>query len=300
MTTIHKAAPGDFSQIAPLLLRHFPAVSEAALRCLFTQSWSTEEGSCGLQMKADGRVVGFVGHIFSRRSIDGVQEKFCNLGLWAVDECYRSGGSLLLLPVFQLARQGYTITDFTSSWSARLLWDKLRFVPVDTGEVIFPVVPLVREKTQLRTRLLVDDPAIEGALDTEARQLYRDHLPYDCHHILAQTGQGGCYALLTLGRGVRNLATSKFHHVSDRATFIKALPAIKEACFRHWRTRLLGVPARFLAGQTLPRLSFVRWDPDPVYFSRRVRADRIDGLYSELVLLKGLRGGVNGKAGELP
>lgn len=285
-TRIVRAGPDDVERVLPLLARHFTTLTPDMVRALFAQRWRGADDPCG-QLLLDGeRVVGFIGHIFSRRPVDGVEHTFCNLSTWAVDPPYRSQGSLLLLPLFELARQGVTITDFTAAPEVRPLWERLRFAPVDSGQLQLPIVSLAQLGRRSRARVLLDEPALARALTPAQQALHRDHQLADCHHLLARSPEGTCYAVFTVDPGLGGLPTASFHHVGDRQVFVQALPRIQQAIFERCRTPLLSLPARFVAGQPIPRLSWVQWDRRGVYLSRRLRADQIDELYSELVLLR--------------
>ena len=57
---------------------------------IFTVYWKSPEDFCGQIIVKDGEVKGFLGLIFSSRTIDGEMQKFCNLNSWIVDDDCRS------------------------------------------------------------------------------------------------------------------------------------------------------------------------------------------------------------------
>ncbi|MFH1809541.1 MAG: hypothetical protein ABIJ09_12400 [Pseudomonadota bacterium] len=284
--SIHPATARDQAPISTFLIRHFPDLDHATIAQLFTQRWSTDEGCCGYRMVDEGRIVGFIGHIYSRRPVDGVVHKFCSLSTWAVDPAFRAQSSLLLFPLFRLAAQGYTITDFTAAPHVRPLWGRLGFAPLDTSRVLMPVLPGLARRRREGAGVFVDDGRMVRSLTPAQQQLHRDHVGLEGHHVLARTRRGDCYAVFTIDPGLRGLATATFHHIASGELFLSCVDVIKRALHRALAVRMLDVPSRFVAGLELPPLSLVRWDRQGVFLSRGLRADQIDGLYSELVLLR--------------
>ena len=74
-------------------------LSREEFRYLFTVNWCKENNYSGYVLLNNKTVVGFLGAIFSKRSLNGSTFKFCNLSTWIVEENYRQYSILLLLPI---------------------------------------------------------------------------------------------------------------------------------------------------------------------------------------------------------
>jgi len=66
---------------------------------LFDLPWPVEEEHRGFILRDGGEAVGFLGTIFSRRTVGGTTCRFCNLSSWIVKESHRSSSLQLILPV---------------------------------------------------------------------------------------------------------------------------------------------------------------------------------------------------------
>ena len=90
MATVRKAVPGDFNKTYPLLEKFNNAsLKREDWEQLFVNPWKSLEEYCGYILVEAGRVVGYLGALFSVRRIQGQEYKFCNVTSWIVEREYR-------------------------------------------------------------------------------------------------------------------------------------------------------------------------------------------------------------------
>ncbi len=101
--SIREVDAGMFSDVLPLLEDFDPTVESAAWQRLFEPGWE-QQGHCGFGLFDGSRVVGFLGVLFSTRTIRGRDWPICNLATWAVLPEYREHSLRLLMRVLKSAR----------------------------------------------------------------------------------------------------------------------------------------------------------------------------------------------------
>ena len=85
MPNIEKTKPEDFPAIVPLLEEFDNAsIKRSDWQRIFAYDWSKDESIVGYHLEEQGKVVGFLGGIFSKRLINGRMENLCNLTSWIV------------------------------------------------------------------------------------------------------------------------------------------------------------------------------------------------------------------------
>src|SRR5678815_4790820 len=86
MWTIERADEAAFEDILPLLQEFGDGtLTSAEWRRLVEHSWSAAVGEpTGYLLCRGSQVEGFLGTIYSRRTIDGSERLFCNLSSWIV------------------------------------------------------------------------------------------------------------------------------------------------------------------------------------------------------------------------
>ena len=79
-----------------------PRINMDDWKNLLTYHWRTPDENPGFVLLDDGRVVGYIGTIFSKRHVNGKIEKNCNLTSWIVKDKYRKESLKLLLHILKL------------------------------------------------------------------------------------------------------------------------------------------------------------------------------------------------------
>src|SRR5262249_43902633 len=158
-----------------------PHVKEENWRQLFVDHSGLQNDRFGWVLVDGDEVVGFIGTIFSDRTIRGQTVRLCNLSNWIVKQEYRMHS--LALHGRVIADKSVTVTNMSPTPQVLKLIEKLGFTVMDKSErIIFPVVT-PRSFTD-RCEILTEPHAIKGALEGERLRFFRDHqLPFN-HHVL--------------------------------------------------------------------------------------------------------------------
>lgn len=289
MVTIRETRAEDFAQVVPLLLGfERSSLTEEHWRQLFVDHSGCQEGRFGHVLVDDGEIVGTMTLTFSERTFRGRKHRLCNMSNWMVKKEYR-GRSIMLLAK-AVALEDVTLTALSPTPQVLRMCEKLGFEVLGQSQrIVFPA--LDPRRLLDRCEILTDLPAVEAALEGEARKLCRDHrLPFH-RHLLVRSAIGDCHVMLNrslkhVGKGVR-VPVARVHHVSAPDVFRRYLDRIALAAAVQFRTVAMVVDERILGGHA-PWHSLPRPGGELLGAFRSkdgVRPEDIDGLYSECVLL---------------
>ena len=282
MAIVRKAVAQDFEETYPLFVKfHNSHLRKEDWRQLFIDHWESPEGYFGYVLEDQERIVGFVGLIFSRRTLNGREEKFCNMTSWVVEEKFRNQSLSLFLPVMKLKK--YTLTIHTASKETYAVARKLGFKDLEAKlRIIFPLPSFTTWFTPCQIE--INGEKFRKNLTGESLHTYTDHLLFKCFHVFIRSPLGECY--LVGARVIRkNLAFYQIHHISNSKVFAKFSGHIATVVCARIKTVSIVTDERFLQGN---RVMMSRsWSlPNPrVYKSDSVGQDNIDLLYSELPVL---------------
>ena len=281
MPELKRVDASMFEDVHALLLEfENPRVTEDQWRSLFVPRWNADEGYAGYALTDGGRVVGFLGYVFSSREIEGRAERFCNLSSWIVKPEHRADSLKLLLPALKLRE--HTVTNLTPRPSVAVILEKLGFRRLETGVRVVPPLPFGPGRG---CEVTTDRREIAGALRGREAVLFRDHADLPCGHVLMREADASCYLVHTKRR-YRGIGFTHVHHLSDPEVFARNVGSVRGLLARVNGTPVTMVDRRFLGTTTVPG-SFSKDYPAPLlYRSETVPATAIDNLYSELVLLR--------------
>jgi hypothetical protein len=282
MTIVRKAVAKDFEETYPLFAKFKnPRLSRDDWRQLFVDHWQSNEGYFGYVLEDEERIVGFLGLIFSRRTLNGKELKFCNITSWVVDEKFRNQSLSLFLPVLKL--KDYVLTIHTVSKETYAVARKLGFQNLESHLRI--VLPLPRVSAWFTfCEVKINGKHLSETLKGEDLQAYNDHLSFRCFHVRILTHLGECYLIGT--RVYRKkLSFFQIHHISNSNIFEKFAGRITMVICLRIKTVAIVVDERFLQGNAV-MLSKIWPLPYPrVYKSDSLMQNDIDLLYSELPVL---------------
>lgn len=272
----------DFDDIAPLLdLFANPKMSREDWRdMLFTYPWWSG-AQRGFALYAGENAVGFIGTIFSERTIAGRRETFCNTSCWIVREEYRSASILLLRPV--LALRDCTIVNWTPTDRSYDIFKKLGFEHLEAESLL---VPPLAWPTTYRGSFTNDPAEFARSLSFDERSIHRDLATRPAmRHIVLRDGDATCY-LVASRRIVKGVPIADIHHVGNRKFFWEHRGLAHLALFREFGALGLSIDRRF-AGKNAPRLALRR----PAMRLYRpahpeTKPHDIDGLFSEMMTLR--------------
>ena len=191
---VRPAHEGDISALIALLRDGFGSHwSPATYRRLFEYPRVEKQPNLGFVMESGDQLVGFLGAIYSERSLGERLERFCNMSSWYTIPQFRKS-SLDLLKAL-LAQQGYTFTNFTPSTQVIQVMKACGFQSLGSRKVVWgPWLyrALVDKKSGVSPRTgpfraarRVSDVLIETAL-LKGLDLMRKASPTRVHHRGAQ------------------------------------------------------------------------------------------------------------------
>lgn len=278
MTRLRPATADDFESLYPLFLGfNEPRPSRAVFQRLFVHRWGNQDEPFGYLLEEEGRPVGFLGTLFSRRVLAGRRETCCNLTTWIVVPEHRSEGLSLLFRV--LRHPNTTFTNFTGVKVAPIL-RRFGFQTLDErARILFPL-PLAGAG-----EVLLEAERIAPHLDDHDRRILDDHRPFAFPHVLLRRGGEYTYLIVKTVRR-KNLPLAEVHYLSHPDVFARlAAGLLGRLCVRLGVVGLLA-GEHYLAGRAvrLPGLTI------PQRIPRLVRPASIplavmDTLYSELQVL---------------
>jgi hypothetical protein len=282
MAIARKALPEDFDKTYPLLEKfNNVTLKRRDWEQLFANPWKNKEEHCGYILHDDGKVVGFLGTIFSERTIQGQQHKFCNVTSWIVEKEYRNQSFLLFLPLLTL--KGYTTTIFSPNEASYISSKKLGFKDFETHNRV--LLPFKGIRGLFESCSVVEDKKlICQTLYDECLRIYHDHQSFQCNHLFVKTKFGNFYLIAT--RVIKkNIPVAQIHFISDLGIFLKSLEIVRlKICIR-LKVFMLLVDERFMRGKDVS-FSFRMKLPQPrVFKSDFLKSNAIDSLYSELIVL---------------
>ncbi len=272
----------DFDAIYPLLqlFGNRKMSRENWRSMLFTYPW-WQGPERGFALFADGKAVGFMGTIFSKRRIEGRDEVFCNTSSWIVREEYRHASILLLKPV--LAMRDCTIVNWTPTDRAYEIFEKLGFRKLESNQVLIP--PTAQLKSFFGASCTSDPTVLEAELGEDDRALYDALRPSESvHHILLRAGSRTCYIIATKNT-YKRVPFAVVQFASDYDLFWKFRGAVHVGLTRTMGVFGLSIDGRFAVGRDLGLSA--SWPAKRLYRPAQPNTppETIDGLFSETMML---------------
>jgi acetoacetyl-CoA synthetase len=277
---IREAHPADLPAIAAYLAPRLGRGGEDRFRRLWEYPWLAEKPNLGFLIDDAGRVGGFVGAIYSLRSVRNGFGLFCNLSSLHVEERFRH----LCLPLLArlLTRRDCTFTTCSPSDHVMAILQFFKFQALDREKVVFtPAAGLGRLVRGPRGKAYWRTHEVEARLTDTERRVYEDHRPYRCGQFVVERGGDRCY-FVTVRRGHGARAFADVLYASDPELLADAIASVQLPIGRTHRTVLTGIDRRRLRRRPAGAFSYRRLRP-MMFRSEVVAPHEIDALYSELV-----------------
>lgn len=286
---IRPASPADFDEVHPLLLDFAnPLMTrDDWRRMLFDLPWPVEEEQRGYILRDGGRAVGFIGTIFSRRTLSGVTRRFCNLSSWIVKEPYRSSSVQLLLPV--LALHSHTIVNLSPSAAAHEVFVRLGFQPLETAQILMTHLARPGELASLGRCSATSRPEeIHAELGGEGRLIAEHVAGTGAAQVLLRRGARRCHVVATRSPWKGRWKLAHVQYASDWSFLWEYPGHASVALGRALGTVGLRVDARHLRGAAPPLARRNLLERPFLYRpgSPDVRPELVDGLYTEALGLR--------------
>lgn len=282
MFTIRKAVSEDFEQVYPLLQSFGDApIAKESWKKIFDPPWQTSEDFCGYLLLKDADVKGFLGLIFSQRTLNNKVEKFCNMTSWIVNEDCRSQSLGLLFEALKLKE--HSLTNFTASPTVATILKKLGFTEFEVHQRVLlphPRLPFAR-----RGRYDFELQSVRNKLSGVDLKIFDDHQGLNCQHLLLQSASGNCYVVLKTTRR-KNLSWAKVQYLSNAKVFHECIESLTAGICLRLRVWGLMVDERYVEGYRF-RASVNYPHQRKAFFksSSGLNKNLIDTLYSEMVIL---------------
>lgn len=284
MTVIRKAMSEDFHGTYPLFAEfNNPNLTRNDWQQLFNNCFESDEGFCGYLMEYNGDIVGYIGLIFSKRIIEGIEKKFCNITGFVVKKEFRSKSLLLLFPVLQMTE--HVLSSFSPSPTAHTILKKFGFNELES--IVHISLPVINPFKLFFNKpvILSHTKNIQNELLSFERlnKIFNDHLKFKCKHLLIKTSTGFCYIVYTKVRR-KKIPMAQLHFISNPQVFNDYIDTIKVFFIRTHGIFIILIDSRFTTKR--PSFSIEFKLPIPRLFkSKSLSTREVDGLYSEFIAL---------------
>lgn len=285
MLVVEKAIASDFEEVFELLVKftQVPTPKEVWKR-LFTNHWHGDEDYFGYVLRDHDKIVGYMGLIFSKRNINGVEHKFCDMTSWIVKEEYRHESLRLLTPV--LALKGYTFTNLSASDAVFKIMKAMRFMDLESKLLIFyPKVRSLIAAMNQGVSVTFDPQKIAEKLNANELKLFQDHRPLGCVFGLITSPASQCFMIGHITKR-KHIPLLRLHYVSNANVLGDCLGAcFPSIILKHGVIGVI-VDERFMRGKIAGGVHVSERPTRKLFKSSTLTKDDIDSLYSEHVVLK--------------
>jgi hypothetical protein len=283
MTEVRPVTPEQFDAIHPLLARFGQTAMTRAdwRRMLFDLPWPVDVPHRGYALWSGDTAVGFLGTIFSTRSIAGTPRRFCNLSSWIVDDAHRASSMQLMMPV--LALKQHTLVNLSASPTAHEVLTRLGFQTLESDQVL--IVPLPNLGSWLRVRCFRRPEVVVRHLDPAGRTLFDDMRGTQARQLVVLDGTRVCHVIATQSPWKPDAALAYVHFASDWSMLFEHAAAVAWGFYRAMGSVGLRIDGR-RAPARLPWMSRRKQLALPMLYrpaTPDLTPDRIDALYSEVV-----------------
>ncbi|MBM1634293.1 GNAT family N-acetyltransferase [Sulfitobacter mediterraneus] len=280
MVEIRFARPDEREDVVQFMHQSFPRAkwSIDGWRKLLSGRWAQEDDPFAVVVRDQGRMIGVLGLVMSRRQMDFGTARLCNLTSWYVDKAYRGQGIGQRVMQLVTADPALTCTNLSSARGAL-------GVVANVGLQVLDDTRFIWERSG-PSRLLVHDDldGTEGVLSEQEQQILKDHADLKLCPLVIETSGGPCFMMISVQQKVDAYITHEVMYLGDRALFARYAREIADAVLPEGHAAVLSVDSRFVAEGVVPD----RTEPIPVprfYSPGNLSPEAIDHLYTEIVLL---------------
>jgi len=281
---VRPTTPADTAEICGLLEHGF-GVTADGWRPLCTTDWLADAPARGFVLIDGGKIVGYVGTIYSQREINGKTGIVCNFSGYYIAPSYRGRGLGTALVAAAVRDERVTYTSLTPAPVTQRVLEGMGFATLERHMLLFP--PGLNAETLWRSRVDIDvnDQTVRASLGQAERRIYDDHASYDCLHMTARDAGGTAYLVVKRRRRPMpwsaGIPYSQILHCSAPDVLVRNLERIKLAIM--WQQKTFGIAMHERLFPKAPRA--IRRKDIAQYRSPGFTPDDLDLLYSEFVLL---------------
>ncbi|MBF0145434.1 MAG: hypothetical protein HQL84_02480 [Magnetococcales bacterium] len=255
-----------------------PKVSLEEWMRAYRHPWDPEKPNNGFMLRYQERIVGVFMAIYSRQTIRGHVEPFCNPNSWVVERDFRKYSNLLYRAL--LAQKAYHFFITTPNPVVAKIFSRSNFQYMPDQITVLPCVPLRWSSG----RIIDNGRDFENFLDATSYQIFNDHrdIPW-LHHVAAGSPEHYVYMIFKRVR-LKRMNSIRILHVSNPDHFLDYRHLLAIHFFRRYFAITMQIDRRFLS-QT-PLVSLNRQDGQPkMYFSDHLGAADFGYIYSESTAL---------------
>ncbi len=280
---VRPTTPADTTEICDLLEHGF-GIAADDWRPLCTTNWLADNPTRGFVLTDGGRIVGYLGTIYSQREINGKTGIVCDFSSYCVAPAYRGRGLGTTLVAATVRDERITYTSLTPAPVTQRVLEGMGYAILDRHVLLFP--PGLNAKTLWQSRVDIDvnDRTVRASLGQAERRIYDDHAPYDCLQMTARDAGGTAYLVvkrrLPRVRSAR-IPVSQILYCSAPDVLARNLERIKLAIM--WQQKTFGIAMNERLFPKAPRA--IRKKNIAQYRSPAFTPNELDLLYSEFVLL---------------
>jgi hypothetical protein len=284
---IRFAQPADIEPICRLMGSSL--VPAQFWRRMLAYSWLAVEDKpdLGAVIVAGSEIVGFLGAMYSNRSIAGKPERFCNVFGWYVKPDYRHYSVPLLS--FLVRRPGLTFFNVTPADHVLPIFKRIGFTLADESRYVcrpgFDALLGRRSKV----RIMREEDVNEDLLGSMQFQIFQDHFGHSVRRFVFTAARDVCmiFTKRMYWSQVR-FPRTEFYYASNPEFFARHFQSILPLLLRRDKTVALHIDQRHLGfrPKRAQSISAVAMYPSAMLArSESVPMSAIDRLYSELVIL---------------
>jgi hypothetical protein len=279
MAELRPVLNSDIEAVCAFLADHMQrGMTKDEYRPLFTYPWMPEKSGMGFLLEEEGKLVGFLGAIYSERMIRGESSRFCNLTNWCVLPNFRNESLKLLFAV--LGQSGQTIVNLSPSEEVQKMLTRMRYQQLDALKLFsFPLTQLWTLAG--RGKLLWDRIEIQGCVDEEGRKIINDHSDTGCRFVVI-AHEGITSLIVSKKRRKQGISFTEILHVSGPELFRQSFERVKLGLMFKDRTMLLAIDERLLKSRLPLMLPYRRVS---FFKSTSLTPQDVDNLYSEIAVL---------------
>jgi RimJ/RimL family protein N-acetyltransferase len=277
---IRPATMADIEPLCSLLHEHMDArFSPDRWRRLMTYRWLDDKPDFGRVAIVDGRLVGFVGMVYSDRVLEGRRHRIVNICAWCLNKAHRKAGFGFELMRSAIADDAMSYTILTSSSRSVSLLEAIGYRILDDDRRIW-----IAKGDPTGLEIEEDPSRILRRVDSVARDMLRDHDGLPIRPVLFADRTGSCLAVFSVAKKRDDVTYYDVLHLTNPLFLAARAQAIADGLLPRDRKAVLAVDTRLLQGHandgTAERLLVPRY-----YKSSTLQPGQIDNMYSELQIL---------------
>lgn len=275
---IRPAGPADIDAICTLLHTQMnPKIARDRWRNLMTYRWLDPKPDLGRVVEDRGRILGYVGMVYSDRPVGGRSERIVNICAWYLDKALRGKGlgTAIMADATAVPAMSYDI--MTSSKRTLDILADVGYRVLDDHRWIW------RRGDGPAIELEQDPKTILAAVDAHEGRLLEDHAGLPVTPVLARADGAQCLLVLSIKRKAADVTWLDVLHAGDRSFLASHGQGIADGLLPQ-KAAVFAADCRFVAGDPAgaerERLPVARY-----FKTERLSPPDVDHLYTELQLL---------------